>query len=263
MSDVLETQDGDQEGRYVHIKNELVRRTQKMSLPVKRLLALAIALCDSKQKILLHQAQLPGTDGAELRGWEVRVSVARYLEHYPQVGEKSAYSELKSSASALMKCTVMMTERKRERGKMIDVPIEIPFTTQNDYPPGEACVTVRFHGKIAPFLLGLEREFTKYKLSSGAQLRSMYSWRLLEVLAQFQKTGLVRIGYDEFCDALDVPDSCRKDFAQLRRRVVQPAVDELKAKNGVEIEWKGTKPGGRKVTGLEFSFEPSKQGNLF
>jgi hypothetical protein len=39
-----------------------------MSLPVKRLLALA--MCDSKQKILLHQAQLPGTEGAELRGWE-------------------------------------------------------------------------------------------------------------------------------------------------------------------------------------------------
>lgn len=263
MGDMQKTQDNDAEGRYVHIKNELVRRTQKMSLPVKRLLALAIALCDSKQKILLHQAQLPGKDGAELQGWEVRVSVAQYLEHYPQVGDKSAYSELKNSASALMKCTVMMTERKRERGKMVDVPIEIPFTTQNDYPPGEACVTVRFHGKIAPFLLGLEREFTKYKLSSGAHLRSMYSWRLLEVLAQFQKTGLVRIGYDEFCDALDVPDSCRKDFAQLRRRVIQPAVEEIIAKNGIEIAWTPTKPGGRKVTGLEFSFEPSKQGNLF
>jgi len=263
MSDALDTQDKDTDGRYVHIKNELVRRTQKMSLPVKRLLALAIALCDSKQKILLHQAQLPGTDGVELRGWEVRVSVAQYLEHYPQVGEKSAYSELKSSASALMKCTVMLSERKRERGKIVEVPIEVPFTTQNDYPPGEACVTVRFHGKIAPFLLGLEREFTKYKLSSGAQLRSMYSWRLMEVLAQFQKTGLVRISYDEFCDALDVPDSCRKDFAQLRRRVVQPAVDELVAKNGVAIDWKPTKPGGRKVTGLEFSFTPAQQGNLF
>jgi hypothetical protein len=68
MSDTLDVQDSDPDGRYVRVKNELVRRTQKMGLPVKRLLALAIALCDSKQKILLHQAQLPGTDGAELRG---------------------------------------------------------------------------------------------------------------------------------------------------------------------------------------------------
>jgi plasmid replication initiation protein len=263
MDNAVKVLDREKDERYVHVKNELVRRTQKMSLPVKRLLALAIALCDSKQKILLHQAQLPGTDGAELRGWEVRITAAQYLEQYPQVDDKSAYSELKDSASALMKCTVWMTERKRERGKLIDVPIEIPFTTQNDYPPGQGVVTVRFHGKIAPYLLGLEREFTKYKLSSAANLRSMYSWRLMEMLAQFQKTGLVRIGYDEFCDALDAPESCRKDFAQLRRRVIEPAVAELMTKNGVEIKWIATKPGGRKVTGLEFTFVPAKQGNLF
>jgi len=263
MSNVVEGVDREQDERYVHMKNELVRRTQKMSLPVKRLLALAIAMCDSKEKMLLHQAQQPGTEGVELRGWEVKITVAQYLEHYPQVGEKLAYSELKASASALMKCTVPMTKRTRERGKWIETPIEIPFTTENAYPPGKGHVLVRFHGKIAPFLLGLEREFTKYKLSSAAHFRSMYSWRLMEMLAQFQKTGLVRIDYDQFCDALDVPESCRKDFAQLRRRVIDPAVAELKAKNGIEIEWQGTKPGGRKVTGLEFRFKPAKQGNLF
>jgi plasmid replication initiation protein len=263
MSTDIEVVEQDNDDRVVHIRNELIRRSQKMSLPVKRLLALAIAMCDSKQKILLHQAQLPGTHGAELRGWEVKITAAQYLEQYPQVGEKSAYSELKSSASALMKCTVSWVQQERERGRMVPKIIEIPFTTENEYSERRGYVTVRFHGKIAPFLLGLEREFTKYKLSSAANLRSMYSWRLLEVLAQFQKTGLVRIGYDEFCDALDVPDSCRKDFAQLRRRVIEPAVAELRGKNGVEVQWEGTKPGGRKVTGLEFKFEPSKQGTLF
>jgi plasmid replication initiation protein len=263
MSEEIEVVDDPTNERYVNVKNELVRRTQKMSLPVKRLLALAIAMCDSKQKILLHQAQQPGTNGAELQGWAVKISVAQYTEHYPQVGQDAAYNELKSSASALMKCTVNMVKHERVRGKVVETPIEIPFTTENEYPKGQGHVIVRFHGKIAPYLLGLEREFTQYKLSSASHLRSMYSWRLLEVLAQFQKTGLVRIGYDEFCDALDVPDSCRKDFAQLRRRVIEPAVAELKAKNNIEIAWEGTKPGGRKITGLEFKFEPSKQGKLF
>lgn len=249
--------------RYVNIKNELVRRAQKMSLPVKRLLALAIAKTDSKQKILLHQAQAKDPiDSDRMVGWTVKVTAAEYLEHYPQVGE-NAYAELKSSASALMKCTVHMIERKRERGKWIEEPIEVPFTNKNIYPQGKGHVVIRFSGEIAPFLLALEGAFTQYKLSSAAHLRSMYSWRLMEMLAQFQKTGLVRIGYDEFCDALDVPDSCRKDFAQLRRRVIEPAVTELKAKNGIEIEWEGTKPGGRKITGLEFKFTPSKQRNLF
>lgn len=263
MSDPNALIDADGDQRVVRMRNELIRRSQKMSLPVKRLLALAIAMCDSKQKILLHQAQLPGTHGAELRGWEVRITVAQYLEQYPKVGEKSAYNELKSAASALMKCTVTWVQEERDRGKLTPKIREIPFTTENEYSERQGYVTVRFHGKIAPFLLGLEREFTKYKLSSAANLRSMYSWRLLEMLAQFQKTGLVRIEYDEFCDALDAPDSCRKDFAQLRRRVIEPAVAELKAKNGVDVQWEGIKLGNRKITGLEFRFEPSKQGTLF
>jgi plasmid replication initiation protein len=261
LSDSIDLIDDQKDQRVVRMRNELIRRSQKMSLPVKRLLALAIAMCDSKQKILLHQAQLPGTEGAELRGWEVRITVAQYLEQYPHIGEKSAYNELKDAASALMKCTVTWIEEGRGRGK--PTLKEIPFTTENEYSQGQGYVTVRFHGKIAPFLLGLEREFTRYKLSSAAHFRSMYSWRLMELLAQFQKTGLVRIDYDEFCDALDAPDSCRKDFGQLRRRVIEPAVAELQAKNGVEVEWKGIKVGGRKISGLEFTFKPSQQGNLF
>lgn len=248
------------EQRYVRIRNELIRRSQRMSLPVKRLLALAIAMCDQKQKLLLHQAQLPGIDGAELRGWEVKITVAQYLEHYPQVGEKSVYNELKDAASALMKCTITWQEERRGRKPIIK---EIPFTTENEYSQGQGYVTVRFHGKIAPFLLGLEREFTRYRLSSAARFRSMYSWRLMELLAQFQKTGLVRIDFDEFCSALDAPESSRKDFAQLRRRVIEPAIAELRTKNGVEVTWTANRAGSRKVTSLEFSFEPSKQGTLF
>src|SRR5260370_38234203 len=100
-----------------------------------------------------------------------------------------------------MKCTVTWVEEARGRGK--PTLREIPFTTENEYSQGQAYVTVRFHGKIAPFLLGPEREFTKYKLPSAPHLRSMSSWRLLESLAQLQKTSLLRSDYDELCDALD------------------------------------------------------------
>src|SRR6516225_9932969 len=202
MSAEIEVLDCDSTSeRYVNIKNELVRRAQKMSLPVKRLLALAIAMTDSKQKILLHQAQLKDpADNDKMVGWTVKITAAQYAEHYPQVGENAAYNELKTSASALMKCTVNMIERTRERGKIVETPIEVPFLNKNTYPKGEGHVIIRFSGEIAPFLLALEGAFTQYKLSSAAHLRSMYSWRLMELLAQFQKTtGLCLIGYDEFC----------------------------------------------------------------
>ncbi|BCF98124.1 hypothetical protein PPGU19_026930 [Paraburkholderia sp. PGU19] len=77
------------------------------------------------------------------------------------------------------------------------------------------------------------------------------------MFAQYRDTGLVRIRFDEFCHAMEAPPSCLKDFGQLRRRVIDPAVAELTGKDGLLIEWKPTKSGGRKVTGLEFTFQPN------
>jgi len=51
------------------------------------------------------------------------------------------------------------------------------------------------------------------------------------------------------------PDSAIKNFAQLRKRIIQPAVAELKAKDGMDIEWTPKKQGGRKITALEFVFQ--------
>ena len=54
---------------------------------------------------------------------------------------------------------------------------------------------------------------------------------------------------------MEAPESAVKDFAQLRKRLIEPAVAELKAKDGMEIEWTPKKQGGRKITALEFIFQ--------
>ncbi|MGF6383811.1 plasmid replication initiation protein [Paraburkholderia atlantica] len=59
----------------------------------------------------------------------------------------------------------------------------------------------------------------------------------MEMFAQYRDTGLVRISFDDFCHAMEAPPSCLKDFGQLRRRVIDPAVAELTGKDGLLIEW--------------------------
>ena len=95
---------------------------------------------------------------------------------------------------------------------------------------------------------------SSYKLKQASALRSIYSWRLLELLMQFKTTGVLHIDTDEFCHAMEAPDSARKNFAQLRKRVIEPAIAELKAKDGMDIEWTAKRQGGRKITALEFVF---------
>lgn len=247
----------------VVIKNELVRRIQKMKLSEKRLLALAIAKCNPKPKMLLHKATHPDPTTGIAPGWSVRVTTQEFLEAYPQIDAKHAYTDLKAAAENLYECSVEWDAVEIERGKKTAVRKKVRWIYEEAQTTTPGWVEIKFSPSIAPFLLGLEREFTKYKLRHAADLRSMYSWRLLEMMAQFRDKGLVVIKYDDFCEAMAAPESCIKDAGQLRRRVIEPAVKELREKNGLAIEWEATKPAGRKITGFRFKFEPDPQGRLF
>jgi plasmid replication initiation protein len=247
----------------VTVKNELVRRIQRMKLSEKRLLALAIAKCNPKSPMLKHRALAvdPGT-GAPI-GWTIRVTAQEFMEAYPHIEPKHAYSELKQAAENLFECRVEWDEDVLERGKRIVKRRSVRWIYEKVDTTTAGWVDLKFSPSIAPYLLGIENEFTKYKLRHAADLRSIYSWRLLEVIAQYRDTGFVTISYDEFCEAMGAPESCVRDSGQLRRRVIEPAIRELQERNNLSIEWTSVKPAGRKVTAFRFKYEPDPQGQLF
>ncbi|MFL9903322.1 replication initiation protein [Paraburkholderia fungorum] len=263
MSDLVEQRDPTTRERSVTIKNELVRRIQRMKLSEKRLLALAIAKCNPKVKMLKDRAMRPDPATGEAPGWTIRVTAKEFVEAYPHIESKHAYSELKEAAENLFECRVDWDEEVTERGKKSTKRRSVRWIYEKCDTTTAGWVDLKFSPSIAPYLLGIENEFTKYKLRHAADLRSMYSWRLLEIMAQYRDKGLVIITYDDFCQAVGAPESCVKDSGQLRRRVIEPAVKELQEKNGLSIEWEPTKPAGRKVTGFRFKFKPDPQGRLF
>ncbi len=263
MDDLIETEHKSSIDLSVVITNELVRRIQRMKLSEKRLLALAIAKCNPKLKILKHRATTPDPTTGIAPGWSVRITADEFMEAYPQIDSKHAYSDLKAAADSLFDCYVEWDAVEVERGKKKPVRKKVRWIYEEVNPNTPGWVEIKFSPSVAPYLLGIEKAFTQYKLRHAADLRSMYSWRLLEMMAQFRDKGLLTITYDEFCQAMDAPQSCVKDAGQLRRRVIEPAVKELREKNGLTIDWEPTKPAGRKITGFVFRFDVDPQGRLF
>jgi plasmid replication initiation protein len=96
---------------------------------------------------------------------------------------------------------------------------------------------------MTPHLTLLRQQFTSYKLKQASALRSIYSWRLFELLMQFKTTGVLHIDIDEFFQAMEPPEKYHANFKDLRKRIIEPAVAELKAKDGMEIEWTPKKQG--------------------
>lgn len=225
----------------VKIKNELVRAAHGLTLMEKRLLMLAISKLDSDK---------PATP----ENMTVEIYVSEFIEQYG-ITAKSTYGDVREAAEHLMDRYIRFFS---ENGKK---ETRMQWVGQATYEENKGLVILDFWHKLAPMLFELKREFTSYKLSRAGALRSIYSWRLFELLMQFKKTGFLSISLEEFWKVMDVPQSMRNKFVNLRARVIDPAIKEITEKDGLPVSWKIIKT-GRKVTGLEFRFPIEQEASL-
>ncbi len=229
--------------QYVSMANELIKAAHNLTLMEKRVLMLAISKIDSKAK--------PNVNSL------VKLTVHEFVAEFG-INEDSAYREIKKAVKGV--------RRRYARFFSIDTdgqPLEhdIDWTTRANYKDTEGWIEVSINGDLNPYLYELKSHFTTYKLSRASALRSIYSWRLFELLMQFKKTGLVNIGINEFNHSLEVPDTYKQDFSLLRMRVIEPAVKEIREKDGLLVEWEAIKA-GRKVKALKFTFPTEQQLKL-
>ena len=229
--------------RHVNMSNTLVRAAQGLTLAEKRVMASAVAKLDS------------------VRYWtpeklKVRLPAMEYAEAFG-LASSTAYEELQSAADKLFHRYIRWTEETQRGPK----EVKMHWVAKATYHHGEGWIELVFHHEIAPHLFVLRKQFTSYKLAQASALRSLYSWRLLELLMQFKSKGQLYIIIEDFVAAMEAPTSCRKDFGQLRRRIIEPAVHELAEKDGLIVSWDPEKV-GRRVKALNFTFEPGSQQKL-
>ncbi|MCY1534001.1 Initiator Replication protein [compost metagenome] len=103
----------------------------------------------------------------------------------------------------------------------------------------------------------LHSKVTTYDLRRVANLESSHSFRFFEMLMQFRSTGWAYIEVDSLRIALGLGEAYQR-FNNLRQRVIDPAINELKEKSGLEITYE-LKSAGRKVTAIKFMFRDTLQ----
>lgn len=229
-------------GRNVVVSNYITRSAQTLNLVEKRILMAGIA-------------KLGGVNG------EVKLTAQEYAETY-DVDMSTAYRELKNAVNSLMKRYLSWQVKD---GKHIGT-LTCVWVQGYKYFKAEGYVKFKFSEYIFPFLFELEREFTKYQLKQAAALRSIHSWRFLELFEQMKdktnEKGWLSIQIEEFWHAMEARESHKKNFSDLRRWVIEPAIKELTEKDGWLIEWEARKR-GRKVVTLLFKFQRNPQARLF
>ena len=245
---IKERTDKPLEDRYVSMSNALARSAQGLKLSEKRVVSLALAKTDSVSAKDAAQAQWKN-------GWTVHLTADEYASAF-NIDARTAYDQLKDAGDNLLNRqvrTMVQTIKGMKETKT-------NWCGQCTYHHGEGWVEIAFTPQIAPHLLGLRTKFVSYKLEQASALRSIYSWRLFECLHSWGDKGKWSPAIEEFCYAMDVPKSLT-DFGQIRRRVIEPALKELREKDNQLIDLV-LKKSGRKVIKLEFTYKPNPQGKL-
>jgi plasmid replication initiation protein len=231
----------------VNMSNALTRRAQSLNLSEKRIIAACIAKTD----------QMPSMEDVKRRGaWLVRLSAIDYAQTF-DIGLDAAYEQLQAGAENLFKRYITTTRQTRKGPEIY----RFVWVGGVRYHHGEGWIELDWFHEVVPHLFNLKGDFTKYKLKQASALRSAYSWRLFELMQSWQDTGRYETSIENFCEAMEVPESYLKNFKLVRTRIIEPAVQELRDKNNMLIDW-ATQTAGRKVIGLEFKFKPNPQQSL-
>lgn len=235
--------------RWISMSNALTRASHGLTLPEKRLIMCAVAKLDSRR-----MARIAETGS--------RVTAAEYAE-VAECNLKTAYEALQAAADSLLTRIITFYEpaSKRKGKEVPSTKVRMHWVTVAKYQKGEGWVKLYWCYYLLPHLIGLKKQFTSYQLQQAGALRSIHSWRLLELLTAFESTGWAQYDIEEFATAMDATVKQRNDFAAIRRRIIEPAVKELTQKDNWIITWQPIKA-GRRVKAVRFDFRRDDQLRL-
>lgn len=238
--------------RWVTMSNALVRAGHGLTLAEKRIVMCAVSKLDSRAA--LKPGELPRT----------KITASEYAE-IASCKMNAAYEALQEATKTLFNRKITFYETHpapNSRSIHHAIRTEMRWVGRCRYHAGEGWVELVWWPDLLPSLIGLKKQFTSYQLQQAHALRSVYSWRLLELLTRYKSTGWAEYTVEDFAASMNATEKQKSDFGKIRTKIIQPAVKELIEKDNWKIEWHPIKA-GRRVAKIRFDFKKCDQGKLF
>jgi plasmid replication initiation protein len=227
----------------IRISNALNRASQRLTLSEKRIISVVLKAIDRPLKEgEIFKSIVKPSDIIELSG----------------ISKTAAYTELKAAEEKLWKreiswsWTEFLEDGDLQRAKR-------RWIVGVDYFNSE--LTVYLNPLLNKHISQLKERFTVYELDKVGKFKSINTWRLYELLRQERTRGKLLISIDAFRLALDIDPEKYKQFYDLEKRVIRPALEELLQKNGQSIQFEKIKD-GKNIKTLSFTFPTEQQLSL-
>ena len=207
----------------------------------------------------LHIVQLAIVDARETgtglsTDTPLRIDARRYAEVF-NTTRQNAYQRMKEAEDTLFNRRFSFYD---EDGKLV----KSRWIQQVRYLDDEGAIEIVFTLAVVQGISridGVKEFFTQYLLSQTAQLNSVYSARLYELLIQWRSTGKVPIiDLGDFREQLGIGINEYQRMHHFKARVLEPAIKEINEKTDIKAEYEQHKK-GRVISGFSFKFKKKSQ----
>ncbi|MCG2575282.1 replication initiation protein RepM [Acinetobacter sp. ME22] len=206
----------------------------------------------------LHIVQLAIVDARETgtglsTDTPLRIDALRYAEVF-NTTRQNAYMRMKEAEETLFNRRFSFFD---EHGKLV----KSRWIQQVRYLDDDGAIEIVFTLAVVQGISkidGVKEFFTQYLLSQTAQLNSVYSARIYELLIQWRSTGETPIfELDTFREQLGIGINEYQRMDHFKSRVLESAIKEINEKTDITIKYKQHKK-GRSISGFSFTFKQKK-----
>lgn len=221
----------------VSMSNALTRSAHNLSLPEKRIIFLAISRLDPKM-----------TESEYVKKTGITITAADLATIFG--GGNNWYDDMKEAAERLGERKITFIENtggSKSYGWA-------RWVQGIEYNKQSGSVTLHFSvGDVGVFkyLSQLTESFTAYRLSEVGGLKSLYAWRLYEVLKSYAMMVNAPIALSDLHNYLETTESSRISFKDFKRQVLLPAIGAVNEHTDLNVSFNEIKT-GRSVTAIAF-----------
>ena len=214
------------------------------------------ALVEASYRLSVYEQRIVLACIAQVRRDEPLTDQHLYTVSAKQIADMTgtkigtAYQNLKVASERLFRREVTLYEAPNGTG---GAKVRLTRWVQEVvYQEAHGTVALRFSQSILPYLSQLTEQFTRYALSDVARMESVHAIRLYELLCQWREAREREVSIDWLRETLQL-DGKYSAIKDLKKRVIQPAVDEINEHSPMWVKWDQRK-NGRRVTHLVFTF---------
>ena len=186
----------------------------------------------------------------------LRIDALRYADVFGTT-RQNAYMRMKEAEETLFNRRFSFFD---EDGKLV----KSRWISQVKYLDNEGAIEIVFTPAVVQGISrinGVKEFFTQYLLSQTAQLKSVYSSRLYELLIQWRSTEKTPIiNLEDFRAQLGVEENQYKLMSDLKKRVLDLAINDINEKTDIKVNYQQHKK-GRSISGFSFTFKQKKTSN--